>query len=133
MSYGVIPIKQPSSGFTQSGVTAYLSGQDLLSVLLFQTAGALSVAPGGTNSFERLFVVGTGDIGSIEDIQNRALAMSTGTVRGRVTVAGPAGRRRRRGGGENAGRMARRSTSSIRCAPTPTGSTRARSRPAITS
>ncbi len=90
VSYGVIPIKQPSSGFTQSGVTAYLSGQDLISVLLFQTPGALAIEPGSTNSFERLFIVGTGDIGSIEDIQNRALGLSTGTVRGRVTVAGRA-------------------------------------------
>ena len=92
VSYGVIPVKQPSSGFTESGVTAYLSGQDLISVLLFQTAGALAIAPGGTNAFERLFIVGTGDVGSIEDVQNQALGTTTGTVSGHVTAGGrPAG------------------------------------------
>jgi hypothetical protein len=88
VSYGVVPIDQPAAGFTASGVTAYLAGQNLISVLLLGQQGVLAVEPGSTNSFERLFIVGTGDVGSIEDIQNRALGLSTGTVRGHVTVAG---------------------------------------------
>ena len=87
VSYGIVP-KGLASGFNDSGITAYIAGQRIIDVLLFQALGAFAVEAGGTNTFERYFVVGDGDAGAIVDAQNKINGTSVGTVAGKVTAGG---------------------------------------------
>lgn len=93
LSYGVIPEALspgdlPASAFGQSGLTFYFIGQDVLTTLLFGAPGAFAVPAGGSASFVRHFVVGSGDVGSIAAEYSQLMQEPLGTISGRVTVAG---------------------------------------------
>ena len=87
VSYGIVP-KGTASGFNDSGITAYIAGQRIIDVLLFQALGAFPVEAGATNTYERYFVVGDGDAAAIVDAQNKINRSTVGTVAGKITAGG---------------------------------------------
>lgn len=93
VSYGIIPVPLPgfeftAGAFTQTGVSAWSLGQDVLSIILSQAPGALVVPAGETRSYTRYFAVGSGDVGSVADVRNRLFSIPVGTLRGQVTAHG---------------------------------------------
>lgn len=93
ISYGLIPEPMPgapltASGFGQSGILGVLYGQSFLETLLFQAPGIIDIPAGESRSYVRHFAVGDGDAGAIGTIRSRLLGVTTGRVRGVVTVGG---------------------------------------------
>ena len=88
LTYGYIPrIQDKSTSFTQTGVTATSLGDNIVGVLLLNTRPRVTIPPGEEFSYVRYFVVAE-DVAGVNDVRNEVFNLSTGTLRGTVTVDG---------------------------------------------
>ncbi len=88
VSYGYIPNIPGSTSFNTDGVTIPLLGESIALALIGVASSNYTIAPnGGEVTVTRYFAVGE-DVGSIVDIRNQILGLSTGTIQGTVTRGG---------------------------------------------
>lgn len=93
VSYAYIPIPlegspAPSSSFTQTGVSAVLHSNAVISVLFLGFPPTFSVPVGESRSFTRFVGVGSGSASEAIDQQLSLLGTATKTIHGCVTVGG---------------------------------------------
>ena len=89
VSYGYIHDIANTTSFATSGVTAVLLGESAALALLGIASPNFTIAPNGGNvTVTRYFAVGDGSVGSIVDIRNGILGLTTGTLKGTVTRVG---------------------------------------------
>ena len=87
VSYGYIHNIPLTTVFTTSGVTSSLLGASLIGLIVGSPPN-FSIAPQGEVTVTRYFAVGNGSVGSIVDIRNQILGLTTGTIQGTVTRGG---------------------------------------------
>ena len=88
VSYGYIHDIPNTTTFATSGVTIAFLGESVVNALLGLTPPNFTIAPGGQVTVTRYFAVGDGSVGSIVDIRNQILGLTTGTISGTVTRGG---------------------------------------------
>ncbi len=88
VSYGYIHNILNTTSFATAGVTISLLGESVALALLGIASPNFTIAPGGDVTVTRYFAVGDGSVGSIVDIRNGILGLTTGTLKGTVTRAG---------------------------------------------
>ncbi|HEV7734731.1 MAG TPA: hypothetical protein VGR62_21340 [Candidatus Binatia bacterium] len=90
VSYGYIHGFNGSTAFTTSGVNVALLGREAVLTLIGAAGPNFTLAatgnPGDALTFTRYFAVGTGSVASIIDIRNQIQGITTGTLRGKVTI-----------------------------------------------
>ncbi|MCH8066554.1 MAG: carboxypeptidase regulatory-like domain-containing protein, partial [Chloroflexi bacterium] len=88
VSYGYIHDIPSSTTFNTNGVTIPLLGESVALALIGLASSNYTIAPnGGEVTVTRYFAVGE-DVGSIVDIRNQILGLSTGVIQGTVTRGG---------------------------------------------
>jgi len=94
VSYGRVGLPIPGafftdSSFSTSGVSFVLTANSVTNVLLpGPDPATLSLDPGESGSYTRIFVVGDGSIGDVVDAELELLGTLHGTLEGCVTVGG---------------------------------------------
>lgn len=89
VSYGFIHDIDGTTTFTTGGVAIPLLGEDVALALTGFAPPNFAIPPnGGEVTVTRYFAIGDGTVGSIVDIRNQILGLSTGTLDGSVTRAG---------------------------------------------
>ena len=88
VSYGYIHNIAKTATFTMEGVTVPLLGESVLSTLMGLAPPNYTIASLGEVIVTRYFAVGDGSAGSIVDIRNQILGLTTGTIGGTVTRGG---------------------------------------------
>jgi hypothetical protein len=82
VSYGYFHNISGTTAFSTSGVTIPLLGTNAVAALIAGTPNQTIPANNGQASATRYFAVGDGTVGSIVDIRNDALSLSSGTISG---------------------------------------------------
>jgi hypothetical protein len=85
VSYGYIHNIANSTTFTTDGVTVSVLGASAITVLIGATPPNYTIDPLDEVTVTRYFAVSDGSAGSIVDIRNQILGLTTGTISGTVT------------------------------------------------
>ncbi len=88
VSYGYAPSPTSNSSVSASGLHFVLAGNKVLRLLLGLEDPTLAIPPGSEALYTRWFVVGDGDIASVQGTMHQLVGRTTAGVHGRVTVDG---------------------------------------------